>query len=128
MRISDWSSDGCSSDLRGLQDGEGMAGQTKGCSMTIITDDAFVRLFQERAGLEPDGWAGRDTLAMMDKLLPPKPSTETNAAAGEIPESYWPMLSKLESNDRLYALPPINPKTGRPYTSASGLDQFIKLT
>ena len=96
--------------------------------MTIITDDAFVRLFQERAGLEPDGWAGRATLAMMDKLLPPKPSTETNAAAGEIPESYWPMLSKIESNDRLYALPPINPKTGRPYSSASGLYQFIKST
>src|SRR3546814_11975185 len=94
--------------------------------MTIITDDAFVRLCQERAGLEPDGWAGRDTLAMMDKLLPPKPSTETNAAAGEIPESYWPMLSKIESNDRLYALPPINPKTGRTYSSASGLYQLIK--
>src|SRR3546814_2810654 len=87
-------------DRRGLQDGEGMAGQMKGCSMTIITDDAFVRLFQERAGLEPDGWAGRDTLAMMDKLLPPKPSTETNAAAGGITDSYWALLSKNESTDR----------------------------
>ncbi|ALC12461.1 hypothetical protein [Sphingopyxis sp. 113P3] len=97
--------------------------------MTTISDDAFVRLFQERAGLDPvDGWAGKDTLAELDKLLPPRPSTEQNAATGEIPEDYWPMLSKIESNDRLYALPPINPKTGRPYSSASGLYQFIKST
>lgn len=97
--------------------------------MTTITDDAFVRLFQERAGIEPvDGWAGKDTLAKLDQLLPPKPSTDHSAAAGEIPESYWPMLSKIESNDRLYALPPINPKTGYPYSSASGLYQFIKST
>lgn len=89
--------------------------------MTTITDDAFVRLFQERAGIEPvDGWAGKDTLAMLDQLLPPKPSTEHNAAAGEIPESYWPMLSKIESADRPYI------KAAS--SSASGLYQFIKST
>lgn len=97
--------------------------------MTTISDDAFVRLFQERAGLDTvDGWARKDTLAALDKLLPARPSTERNAAAGEIPESYWPMLSKIESNDRLYAIPPINPKTGLPYSSASGLYQFIRST
>lgn len=89
--------------------------------MTVMTDDAFVRLFQERAGLSPvDGWAGRDTLAALDRYLPPKPSTALNAAAGEIPESYWPMLSKIESGDRPYI------KAGT--SSASGLYQFIKST
>jgi hypothetical protein len=97
--------------------------------MTTISDDAFVRLFQERGGLDPvDGWAGKDTLALLDRILPPRPSTDLNAAAGEIPEDYWPMLSKIESDDKLYALPPINPKTGRPYSSASGLYQFIQST
>lgn len=88
--------------------------------MTTISDDAFVRLFQERAGLTPDGWAGKDTLALLDQILPPKPSTEQNAAAGEIPESYWPMLSKIESGDRPY----VKAKT----SSASGLYQFIRGT
>jgi hypothetical protein len=89
--------------------------------MTTISDDAFVRLFQERAGLDTvDGWAGKDTLAALDKYMPPRPSTERNAAAGEIPEAYWPMLSKIESNDRPYAKAPTS--------SASGLYQFIKST
>lgn len=91
--------------------------------MTTISDDAFVRLFQQRGGLDPvDGWAGKDTLALLDRLLPPK------LEASDIPVDYWPMLSKIESNDRLYALPPINPATGKPYSSASGLYQFIKST
>ena len=30
--------------------------------MTLISDDEFVRLFQARAGLAVDGWAGRDRL------------------------------------------------------------------
>jgi hypothetical protein len=86
----------------------------------MVTDDAFVRLFQERGGLEQDGWAGKDTLALLDQILPPKPSTDHAAAAGEIPESYWPMLSKIESADRPYI------KAGS--SSASGLYQFIKST
>ncbi|ALJ13230.1 peptidoglycan-binding domain-containing protein [Sphingopyxis macrogoltabida] len=77
--------------------------------MTTITDDAFVRLFQERAGLPIDGWRGRDTLTALDQYMP-RPSPDRNAAVSEIPESYWPVLSKIESADRLYALPPINPK------------------
>jgi len=88
--------------------------------MTVMSDDAFVRLFQERAGLAVDGWAGRDTVARLDELLPPRPSPDRAAAAGEIPESYWPMLSKIESGDRPY----VKART----SSASGLYQFIRAT
>lgn len=88
--------------------------------MTPISDDAFVRLFQERGGLDVDGWAGADTLALLDQILPPKPSTNQNAAAGEIPESYWPMLSRIESGDRPFAKASTS--------SASGLYQFIRGT
>lgn len=88
--------------------------------MTTITDDAFVRLFQQRAGLNVDGWAGKDTLAELDKLLPPKPGAALNIASGEIPDSYWPMLSRIESNDRPY----VKAST----SSASGLFQFIRST
>lgn len=95
--------------------------------MTVISDDAFVRLFQARAGLNPvDGWAGKDTLAKLDEVYPPPVPPPSIADA--IPNDYWPMLSKIESGDKLYALPPINPKTGYPYSSASGLYQFIKST
>lgn len=83
--------------------------------MTTISDDAFVRLFQERAGLNVDGWAGRDTLAALDKLLPRPAPKET-----DIPDDYWPMLSKIESADRPYV------KAGS--SSASGLYQFIRST
>ena len=63
--------------------------------MTIISDDAFVRLFQKRFGLEPvDGWAGPDTIAMLDSLKPP---TVDPVDASGIPDSYWPMLSKIEN-------------------------------
>lgn len=83
--------------------------------MTTITDDAFVRLFQERFGLRIDGWAGKEVLAMLDRLAPPKP-----APVGDIPDDYWPMLSKIESGDRPYAKAPTS--------SASGLYQFVRGT
>lgn len=84
-----------------------------------IEDDAFVRLFQERTGLKPvDGWAGRDTIAMLDKLAPPAPASA--AIGNHIPDTYWPMLSKIESGDRPY----IKATT----SSASGLYQFIYST
>lgn len=83
--------------------------------MTTISDDAFVRLFQQRNGLEEDGWAGRDTIAKLDELAPPPPTPPSN-----IPDDYWPMLSKIESNDR----PFVKAQT----SSASGLYQFIKST
>tara|TARA_B100000378_G_scaffold40309_2_gene30126 strand:- start:2880 stop:3476 length:597 start_codon:yes stop_codon:yes gene_type:complete len=85
--------------------------------MTIISDDAFVRLFQERFGLDVDGWAGIDTIAMLDSLKPPK---VTAADAAGIPDSYWPMLSKIESGDQPY----VQARS----SSASGLYQFIRST
>lgn len=85
--------------------------------MTIISDDAFVRLFQERHGLKVDGWAGLETVAMLNKIAPP---TIDPVVLDEIPADYWPMLSKIESNDRPYVKAPTS--------SASGLYQFIKAT
>jgi hypothetical protein len=89
--------------------------------MTTISDDAFVRLFQERAGLATvDGWAGKDTLAKLDELLPPRNTVDRNIAAASIPEAYWPLLAKIESANRPYV------KASS--SSASGLYQFIKST
>ncbi len=85
----------------------------------VISDDAFVRLFQERNGLTADGWAGRDTVALLDKFFPPKPAAVL-AGHAAIPDDYWPMLSKIESGDRPYI------KAGT--SSASGLYQFIRST
>lgn len=87
--------------------------------MTIIDDDAFVRLFQERAGLDPvDGWAGTDTIAALDKAFPPpRPPASVSS---QIPDDYWPMLSKIESGDRPYIQ--------AASSSASGLYQFIRST
>lgn len=84
--------------------------------MTTMEDDAFVRLFQERTGLTPvDGWAGRDTIAMLDKLAPPK-----LAPSDGMPDDYWPMLAKIESGNRPYIQ--------AASSSASGLYQFIRST
>lgn len=83
----------------------------------VISDDDFVKLFQERAGLTPDGWAGRDTLAALDRVYPPKLAASNPS---NIPDDYWPMLSRIESGDRPYI------KAGT--SSASGLYQFIKST
>lgn len=83
--------------------------------MTTITDDAFVRLFQERMGLDVDGWAGLDTIAALDKIAPRKAPA---SVAAQIPDAYWPMLSRIESGDRPY----VQAAT----SSASGLYQFIK--
>lgn len=82
-----------------------------------VDDDTFVRLFQGKHGLKRDGWAGRDTLAKMDSLKPPV--IDPIDAAG-IPDSYWPMLSRIESSDKPYAQAPTS--------SASGLYQFIRST
>jgi len=40
--------------------------------MSLMPNDDFVKLFQARAGLTNDGKAGRDTLAVLDRVLPPK--------------------------------------------------------
>lgn len=85
--------------------------------MSTLNDDAFVRLFQERFGLPVDGWAGPATIAKLNELAPPPVAP---AAAGAIPDDYWPMLSKIESGDRPYVKAPTS--------SASGLYQFIRQT
>jgi hypothetical protein len=80
-----------------------------------MDDDAFVRLFQQRFGLTIDGWAGKDTIAKLDEIKPPEP-----VPVSDIPDDYWPMLSKIESGDRPY----IKAAT----STASGLYQFIRGT
>ncbi|WP_311270479.1 hypothetical protein [Sphingobium sp. WCS2017Hpa-17] len=82
-----------------------------------VSDDAFVRLFQGKHGLKIDGWAGRDTVAQLDMVRPP---AVDKADADAIPDSYWPMLSKIESGDRPYVQ--------AASSSASGLYQFIRGT
>lgn len=79
---------------------------------------AFVAEFQRRNGLTVDGWAGERTweaLTCSDDVSENPPKTNMS-----IPESYWPMLSKIESNDRPY----VKAST----SSASGLYQFIRGT
>lgn len=85
----------------------------------ILSDDAFVRLFQQTFGLEEDGWAGQSTVAKVRELAALAGATVPEDPS-EIPDDYWPMLSKIESNDRPYV------KAGT--SSASGLYQFIKAT
>ena len=98
--------------------------------MAVISDDEFVRLFQRTFGLKEDGWAGLETVAKLRELAGPtrNPVDPKGVGQNDIPADYWPMLSKIESGDNLYALPPINKATGFPYSSASGLYQFIKAT
>jgi peptidoglycan hydrolase-like protein with peptidoglycan-binding domain len=57
--------------------------------MTILSDDAFVRLFQKSAGLKEDGWAGPDTIAALRKLVPPPAEPAPGSA---IPDAYLAML------------------------------------
>jgi hypothetical protein len=86
--------------------------------MDVLSNAAFVRRFQERAGLTPDGVPGPNTLAALDKVLPaPAPADPVST---DIPDDYWPMLSNIESRDRPY----VKAST----SSASGLYQFIKAT
>lgn len=85
--------------------------------MSIISDDDFVRLFQRLHGLTDDGWAGKDTLAMLYVTAPKQPEPAPTVL-DEVPQTYWPMLSKIESNDQIDAQAPTS--------SASGLYQFIK--
>jgi hypothetical protein len=90
-----------------------------------MTQADYIRQAQVLLGVTVDGIFGKDTLdalrTALGDTLAPRPSSA-------IPDDYWPMLSKIESSDKLYALPPIDPNTGRPYSSASGLYQFIRST
>lgn len=88
--------------------------------MSIMSDDDFVRLFQRTFGLKEDGWAGREVEAKLWELAALAGVKVPSAPSSEIPDTYWPMLSKIESNDRPY----VKART----SSASGLYQFIKST
>ena len=72
---------------------------------------------QRKIGVAADGKIGPNTLAALAKALG---MTETVTPSGDIPDDYWPMLSKIESGDRPYI------KAGT--SSASGLYQFIRAT
>lgn len=71
---------------------------------------------QRRVGVQADGVPGPATLEAIAKAL----GMNAAAPSTEIPDDYWPMLSKIESGDRPYI------KAGS--SSASGLFQFIRTT
>lgn len=71
---------------------------------------------QRRVGVQADGVPGPATLEAIAKALGMNAATPST----EIPDDYWPMLSKIESGDRPYI------KAGS--SSASGLFQFIRTT
>lgn len=85
--------------------------------MSIMSDDDFVRLFQRTFGLDEDGWAGRDVEAKLRELATMAGITVPAVPQNEIPDDYWPMLSRIESADRPYVQAPTS--------TASGLYQFI---
>jgi hypothetical protein len=76
--------------------------------MTTLAD------IQRHLGVAPDGKWGPVTAAAIAKAL------GMNTPATDIPDDYWPMLSKIESNDRPY----VKATT----SSASGQEQFITST
>jgi hypothetical protein len=78
--------------------------------MTTLTD------IQRHLGVPADGIPGPVTYTAIAKALGIEPVQELH----DIPDDYWPMLSKIESGDRPYI------KAGT--SSASGLYQFIKST
>ncbi len=88
--------------------------------MSIMSDDDFVRLFQRTFGLTEDGWAGRDTEAKVRELAVLAGVNIPTFPVSDIPDDYWPMLSRIESGDRPYVQ--------APSSSASGLYQFIRST
>lgn len=88
--------------------------------MTIMSDDDFVRLFQRTFGLKEDGWAGREVEAKLRELAMLAGVSVPMTPASEIPDDYWPMLSRIESADRPY----VQAKS----STASGLYQFIRST
>lgn len=73
-----------------------------------------LKAIQRHVGVPADGLLGAQTLSAIAKAL------GIEREATDIPDDYWPMLSKIESGDRPYI------KAGT--SSASGLYQFIKST
>ena len=88
--------------------------------MAVISDDAFVRLFQTTFGLAADGFAGNDTVAKLREVAARAGVVVEAVSVDTIPDDYWPMLSKIESADRPYVQ--------AASSSASGLYQFIRST
>ncbi len=88
--------------------------------MAVISDDAFVRLFQTTFGLTSDGFAGNDTVAKLREVAALAGLVVEAVPVDIIPDAYWPMLSKIESADRPYVQ--------AASSSASGLYQFIRST
>lgn len=78
--------------------------------MTALAD------IQRHVGVPADGKWGPVTAAAVAKALGMAPLE----AQAPIPDNYWPMLSKIESNDRPYVK--------AQSSSASGLYQFIRST
>lgn len=78
--------------------------------MTTLAD------IQRHVGVPADGKWGPVTCAAIAKALGIGPLE----SQGTIPDDYWPMLSKIESNDRPYVK--------AQSSSASGLYQFIRST
>lgn len=77
----------------------------------------LVKQLQKRLGVMEDGLYGPATHAAAMKALG---SSVAPAPGIEIPDSYWPLLAKIESGNRPYV------KAGT--SSASGLYQFIRST
>ncbi len=74
-----------------------------------------IKKIQKLIGATQDGVWGPQSDKRLDAVL------EANSHGGaQIPDSYWPMLSKIESNDRPYA-------KAAP-SSGSGLYQFLRAT
>lgn len=88
--------------------------------MAVISDDAFVRLFQTTFGLTADGFAGNDTVAKLREVAARAGVVVEVVPTDTIPDDYWSMLSKIESADRPYVQ--------AASSSASGLYQFIRST
>lgn len=88
--------------------------------MAVISDDAFVRLFQTTFGLTADGFAGNDTVAKLREVAALSGVVIEAAPVEAMPDGYWPMLSRIESADRPYVQ--------AASSSASGLYQFIRST
>lgn len=72
---------------------------------------------QRHVGVMADGLPGDNTARAVAKALG---LHEAADEPGSIPDDYWPMLSKIESNDRPY----VKAST----STASGLYQFIRAT
>lgn len=74
-----------------------------------------IKAIQSHLNIPADGIAGPQTWGAIAKAL-----GLHSAAAPGVPDDYWPMLSKIESDDQPYVKAPTS--------SASGLYQFIKST